>query len=54
MAVVYEHGKEDYRDIKVNNKPLKQGETKAEGAWSTGEFGTMLIDLLVARYRSRL
>ena len=45
-AVVYEGGKEDYRDITVNGKPLKKGMDQVEGAWSTGEFGTMLIDLL--------
>jgi len=45
-AVVYESGKEDYRDVTVNGKPLKKGMNQVEGAWSTGEFGTMLIDLL--------
>lgn len=44
MAVVYENGKEDYRDIKVNGKPKKSLE-ETGGAWSTGEFGTVLIDL---------
>ncbi len=43
-AVVYENGKEDYRDIKVNGKP-RQGFAETDGAWSTGEFGTLLIDL---------
>jgi hypothetical protein len=46
LAVVYEQGKEDYRDITVNGKPLKKGINQMDGAWSTGEFGTMLIDLL--------
>jgi hypothetical protein len=45
-AVVYEAGKEDYRDITINGKPVKKGIQQVEGAWSTGEFGTMLIDLL--------
>jgi hypothetical protein len=44
MNVVYENGKEDYRDIKVNGKPKKTLE-ETGGAWSTGEFGTVLIDL---------
>jgi len=43
-AVVYENGKEDYRDIKVNGKP-RPSFADTEGAWSTGEFGTLLIDL---------
>ncbi len=44
MNVVYENGKEDYRDIAVNGKPKKSLE-ETGGAWSTGEFGTVLIDL---------
>ena len=44
MNLVYENGKEDYRDIKVNGKPRKSLE-ESGGAWSTGEFGTVLIDL---------
>ncbi|MGA2273712.1 MAG: hypothetical protein ABSH00_09160 [Bryobacteraceae bacterium] len=43
-AVIYENGKEDYRDIKVNGKP-RQSFADTDGAWSTGEFGTLLIDL---------
>jgi hypothetical protein len=44
MNVVYENGKEDYRDVQVNGKPRKSLE-ETGGAWSTGEFGTVLIDL---------
>jgi hypothetical protein len=44
MNLVYENGKEDYRDIMVNGK--KKGSLEETGgAWSTGEFGTVLIDL---------
>jgi hypothetical protein len=45
-AVVFENGKEDYRDLTVNGKPVKKNMNQVEGSWSTGEFGTMLIDLL--------
>jgi hypothetical protein len=44
MNLVYENGREDYRDIKVNGKP-KASLEETGGAWSTGEFGTVLIDL---------
>jgi hypothetical protein len=44
MAVVFENGKEDYRDITVNGKP-KNSLAETGGAWSTGEFGSVLIDL---------
>ncbi len=44
--LVYENGKEDYRDIAINGKPLKGKKMEdTGGAWSTGEFGTVLIDL---------
>jgi hypothetical protein len=56
-ALVYENGKEDYRDIAVNGKPIKKNIEQVGGAWSTGEFGTMLIDLLspatAAQFRYR-
>jgi hypothetical protein len=44
MDVVYENGKEDYRNFAVNGKPAKHSPEES-GAWSTGEFGTVLIDL---------
>jgi hypothetical protein len=46
VALVYQDGKEDYRDITINGRPFRKGMEQMDGAWSTGEFGTMLIDLL--------
>jgi hypothetical protein len=43
--VVYDKGKEDYRNLKINGKPIKKGMEEMAGSWSTGEFGTILIDL---------
>ena len=42
--VVYENGKENYRNTLINGKPPK---TKIEdsGSWSTGEFATVLRDI---------
>jgi hypothetical protein len=45
MNVVYENGKEDYRDLAVNGRPTKKPIEEVGGAWSTGEFGSVLIDL---------
>ncbi len=42
--LVYENGIEAYKDIKVNDRPKKSME-ETGGAWSTGEFGTVLINL---------
>ena len=44
--VVFENGKESYRNLKINNKPVKEGMEQLNGSWSTGEFGTILRNLL--------
>jgi hypothetical protein len=43
--IVYEGGHESYRDLAINDKPVHKGMEEMSGAWSTGEFGTMLLDL---------
>ena len=43
--VVYLSGKETYRNVAVNGKPIHKAIEEVGGAWSTGEFGTMLRDL---------
>ncbi len=43
--VVYENGRESYRNLKINDKPIKKGQEQETGAWSTGEFGTLLRDI---------
>jgi hypothetical protein len=42
--VVFESGKESYRNILINGKPLKKPPEES-GAWSTGEFGSILAEL---------
>jgi hypothetical protein len=42
--VVYENGKESYRNLTINGKPTKKAPEES-GAWSTGEFGTILANL---------
>lgn len=44
--VVYEKGRESYRNLEINGKPVRKTIEEIGGAWSTGEFGTMLRDLL--------
>lgn len=43
--LVFEDGKERYEKLAINGKPVK-GNIEDSGAWSTGEFGTVLRDLL--------
>ncbi len=45
MNLVYENGKEDYRDLAINGRHTDKTLQESGGAWSTGEFGTVLIDL---------
>jgi hypothetical protein len=42
--LVYEEGKESYRNLQINGKTSKKPPEES-GAWSTGEFGTILMDL---------
>jgi hypothetical protein len=44
--VVYEKGRESYRNVAINGKAAGKSIDQLEGAWSTGEFGSMLLDLL--------
>jgi hypothetical protein len=43
--VVYESGKEDYRNIAINGRPVNKKMEELPGSWSTGEFGTTLRSL---------
>lgn len=44
--LVYEKGRERYGKLAINGKPTKKSIEELPGAWSTGEFGTVLVDLL--------
>jgi hypothetical protein len=43
--LVLENGKEDYRNISLNGKPVNKKLDELGGAWSTGEFATVLRNL---------
>ena len=43
--IIYEDGKETYRNVKVNNRPTNKQLKDIDGAWSTGEFASALLDL---------
>jgi hypothetical protein len=44
-ALVYEDGRESYRDVSINGKLTKKNIEDLPGSWSTGEFGTVLADV---------
>jgi hypothetical protein len=43
--VVYEGDKESYRNVEINGKPVNKPMEEIGGSWSTGEFGSALLDL---------
>jgi hypothetical protein len=44
--LMYVDGKEDYRNVRINGKPLKSGNPEDTGSWSTGDWGAALMDIL--------
>ncbi len=44
--VAYEEGHETYKNVKVGNKPVNKSMEDIEGTRSTGEFASILLDLL--------
>jgi hypothetical protein len=44
--VAYENGRESYKNIKIGNKAVNTPMEDIEGARSTGEFSTMMQDLM--------
>ena len=43
--VVYEDGRESYRNVAVNGRATNKGMEALDGSWSTGEFASVLVDL---------
>jgi len=45
MEVIYDKTGEHYRNMAINGKAVKKNIQELSGAWSTGEFGSALVDL---------
>jgi hypothetical protein len=43
--IIYDHAKESYRNVKVNDRPTDTSLEEISGAWSTGEFASTLLGL---------
>ena len=43
--VIYENQKESYKNLAVNGRKINKKMEEMDGSWSTGEFGTILINL---------
>jgi hypothetical protein len=51
--IIYDHAKESYRNVKVNDRPTDTSLEKISGSWSTGEFASTLLDLFSADTNAR-
>ena len=43
--IIYEDGKETYRNVKINNRPTDKHLQDIDGSWSTGEFASAQLEL---------
>jgi hypothetical protein len=54
--IIYDHAKESYRNVKINDRPTDMSLEEISGSWSTGEFASTLLSLFSpdtnARFRS--
>lgn len=53
VEVMYSGGKEDYRNVRINGKPIKKGSPEDSGSWSSGEFGSVLASLLAPQTQAK-
>ena len=53
VELAVENGKESYRNVRVNGKPLRKGSPQESGSWSTGEFVTIQLDVLSSNTDAR-
>ena len=51
--LLYVDGREDYRNLKRNGKPIKKGSPQDTGQWSSGEFGTWLLDIFASNTQAK-
>jgi hypothetical protein len=51
--IIYEDGNESYRNVKINNRPTNKQLKDIDGAWSTGEFASALLDLFDPASKAR-
>ncbi len=45
FEIIYEDGAESYRNVKINNRPTNKSLQDIDGAWSTGDFASAMLDL---------
>ena len=51
--IIYDHAKESYRNVKINDRPTDTNLEEISGSWSTGEFASTLLSLFSADTNAR-
>ena len=51
--IIYDHDKESYRNVKINDRPTDTSLEEISGSWSTGEFASTLLILFSADTNAR-
>ena len=51
--IIYDHGKESYRNVKINDRSTDTSLEEISGSWSTGEFASTLLSLFSADTNAR-
>jgi hypothetical protein len=51
--IIYDHAKESYRNVKINDRPTDTSLEEISGSWSTGEFASTLLSLFSADTNAR-
>ncbi len=51
--IINHDGHEDYRNVKIDQRPANRGMDEIAGSWSTGEFSSTLLDLFSPSTRAQ-
>jgi hypothetical protein len=51
--IIYDHAKETYRNVKIDDRPTDRSLEEISGSWSTGEFASTLLSLFAPNTNAR-
>jgi hypothetical protein len=51
--IIYDHSKESYRNVKIDDRPTDRSLEQISGSWSTGEFASTLLSLFSSDTNAR-
>ena len=51
--IIYDHAKESYRNVKIDDRPTDRSLEQISGSWSTGEFASTLLSVFSPQTNAR-